>query len=170
MTDDTTIRFALDADLPKLVQIYNHYVEHTAITFDTQAFDVEQRRAWFDGFSPDGTHRLLVADQDGLAVGYASSSSLIPRAAYDTSVQTTVYLQPASTGNGIGTRLYSELMTQLVSDSRLHRAYGGIALPNEASIALHKQLGFEHIGTYREVGYKFDKFWDVAWYEKDLSS
>ncbi|MDH3746871.1 MAG: GNAT family N-acetyltransferase [Gammaproteobacteria bacterium] len=170
MAGEASIRLALKTDLPALVQIYNHYVEHTAVTFDTRSFDVDQRRAWFEGFTSDGTHRLFVADQDGQAVGYASSSSLIPRPAYDTSVQTTVYLHPSSTGKGIGSRLYTELMTQLVRDPRLHRAYGGIALPNESSVALHKKLGFEHIGTYREVGYKFDKFWDVAWYEKDLSS
>lgn len=167
---EVSIRFALESDLPKLVRIYNHYIEHTAATFDTRPFAVEERRVWFDAFASDGIHRLLVAEQDGTPLGYASSTKLIARAAYDTSVQTTVYLHPSATGSGIGTLLYTELITQLVNEPRLHRAYGGIALPNESSVSLHEKLGFTLVGTYREVGYKFDKYWDVAWYEKDLSN
>ena len=85
------------------------------------------------------------------------------------SVETTVYLDPAATGSGLGTLLYGTLIDRLVGDDRLHRAYGGIALPNDASVALHEKLGFEHVGTYREVGRKFGRYWDVAWFEKDLS-
>ena len=84
-------------------------------------------------------------------------------------METTIYLDPGAVGKGIGRALYGELIDMLLADERVHRAYGGVALPNAASAALHESLGFRRVGTYHEVGYKFDKYWDVAWYEKDLA-
>ena len=169
MNDKVRIRPAVRADLPALVDIYNHYVRETPITFDTDPFSVAAREAWFASFSEDGPYRLLVATNGDSVLGYASSSCFKPRKAYDISVETTIYLDPSAVGNGIGFALYGALMDDLVDDARLHRAYGGIALPNDASVALHEKLGFEHVGTYREVGRKFGRYWDVAWFEKDLS-
>lgn len=169
MTHETTIRPALRDDLPALVDIYNHYVRETPVTFDTEPFTVDERDAWFSSFSDDGPYRLLVAANGDVVLGYASSSCFKPRKAYDVAVETTIYLDPRSTGDGIGSALYGALMDALVGDRRLHRAYGGIALPNDASVALHEKFGFEHVGTFREVGRKFDRYWDVAWFEKDLS-
>lgn len=169
MSDETTIRPALRDDLPALVEIYNHYVCETPVTFDTEPFTAEEREAWFSSFSGDGPYRLLVAANGDAIRGYASSSCFKPRKAYDVSVETTIYLDPGSTGDGIGSALYGALLDELLADARLHRAYGGIALPNDASVALHEKLGFKHVGTYREVGRKFDRYWDVAWFEKDLS-
>lgn len=169
MAEDTLIRPATHADLPALVSIYNYYVRETPVTFDTDPFTVEEREAWFSSFDESGPYRLLVAAQGDTILGYASSSNFKPRKAYDVSVETTIYLDPSSTGIGIGSELYGGLMKILVADTRLHRAYGGIALPNDASVALHEKLGFELVGTYREVGRKFGRYWDVAWFEKDLS-
>ncbi len=166
---DVQIRNAIDGDLADLVNIYNHYVENTPFTFDTTTFSMQDRISWFASFSEDGPHRLVVAEREGQVLGYASSSPLKQRPAYDTSVETTVYLDPDNMGSGIGTALYDALLEQLITDERLHRAYGGIALPNPASVALHEKLGFKLAGTYREVGYKLDRYWDVAWYEKDLT-
>ena len=162
------VRHALPADLEGVVDIYNHYVEHSPATFDTQTFSVEEKRDWFDGYSPEGPYRLLVADDVTDIAGYASSSRFKAREAYSTSVETTIYLRPDVAGKGIGMALYGELLRQIRSDDRLHRAYAGIALPNDASVALHRKLGFELVGTYREVGYKFGQYWDVAWYECEL--
>jgi len=165
----TNIRTAELADLAELVRIYNHYVENTAVTFDTMAYTPDARRTWLNSFRHEGPYRLLVAENDGHLLGYASSSRFKSRPAYNTSVETSIYLQPEVQGNGIGTALYSRLLDELCTDEALHRAYGGIALPNDASVALHEKLGFVLAGTYREVGYKFGEFWDVAWYEKNLS-
>lgn len=163
------IRYAESGDLNRLVEIYNHYVVETHITFDTEPFAVTERIQWFNQFDQEGRHRLLVAADGGDIVGYASSTVFKPRAAYNTSVETTVYLDPDSTGKGVGLQLYGELLDQLAAEETVHRAYGGVALPNDASVALHRKLGFEHVGSYHEVGFKFDKFWDVHWFEKDLS-
>ena len=160
-----SIRNAVEGDLPALVEIYNHYVVHTPVTFDTETFTPEQKRAWFDEYAEAGPYRLLVATSGDYVAGYASSSRFKTRDAYKTSVETTIYLHPDHIGGGVGSTLYGTLFDLLKSDDRLHRAYAGIALPNDASVALHEKVGFELAGTFREVGYKFDKFWDVAWYE-----
>ena len=102
-------------------------------------------------------------------LGFASSARFNPRAAYSTSVETSVYLDPGQTGRGFGMRLYGALLEELDREPALHRAYGGISLPNDASIALHERLGFRHVGTFREVGFKFDRYWDVARYERQLA-
>lgn len=163
------IRPARFGDLPALVEIYNHYVTDSHVTFDTEPFTPEEREPWFSGFAPTGPYRLLVAELDGAPIGYATSTRLRPKAAYSTSVETTVYVAPDRRGRGYGGKLYRALLRAL-EDEGLHRAYAGIALPNPASVAMHERLGYRHLGTYREVGRKFGKFWDVAWYERSLSS
>ena len=162
------IRIGDTSDLDRLVDIYNHYVSNTHVTFDTEPFATAARIPWFAQFSEAGAYRLLVAENGDSLVGYASSTNFKPRAAYDTSVETSVYLRPDEAGQGIGRALYSALLKLLVDEPTVHRAYGGVALPNPASIALHEALGFKKVGTYHEVGFKFDRYWDVSWYEKDL--
>lgn len=156
-------------DLNRLVEIYNYYVTETHVTFDTEPFAVAERIHWFNQFAETGRYRLLIAETGDDILGYASSTPFKPRAAYNTSVETTIYLDPGQTGSGIGFQLYGELIDELIAEETAHRAYGGVALPNDASVALHRKLGFEHVGSYHEVGYKFDKYWDVDWFEKDVS-
>lgn len=163
------IRHGESGDLNSLVEIYNYYVTNTHITFDTEAFLVTERIQWFNQFDQAGPYRLLVAEEAGKILGYATSTRFKSRAAYNTSVETTIYLDPAGCGRGTGMLLYGTLMEQLVEEPAVHRAYGGIALPNDASVALHQKLGFAHVGSYHEVGFKFDKYWDVDWFEKDVS-
>lgn len=163
------IRAADTGDLNRLVEIYNHYVTKTHITFDTQPFVVTERIHWFNQFAASGPHRLLVATLDDAIIGYASSAMFKPRPAYSTSVETSVYLDSELAGNGYGTQLYTRLIDELVAEPTVHRAYGGIALPNAESIALHQKLGFVRVASYHEVGYKFDQYWDVDWFEKDVA-
>lgn len=164
-----TIRPAHDDDLPRLVQIYNHYVIESPATFDIEPFTVETRRGWFDGFAATGAHRLLVAELAGELAGYASSIAHRPKPAYDCSVETTTYLDPDFVGRGVGSHLYATLLELLRAERRVHRAFAGITIPNPASVALHERLGFEKLGTFHEIGYKFGKYWDVSWFECDLS-
>jgi phosphinothricin acetyltransferase len=168
--NEARIRHAARGDLPELVRIYNHYVSATHITFDTVEFSVDQRRAWFDRFSRSGIHRLLVAEVDSRPVGYASSQEFRAKPAYHPSVETSIYLDPEFVGRGLGRLLYTALLETLQAEGGAHRAYGGIALPNPGSVALHERLGFRPIGTFREVGLKFGRYWDVSWYEKELES
>ena len=160
------IRLAHPEDLPELVDIYNHYVTGTHITFDTRPFTVGERTPWFESFAESGPHRLLVAEVDSQLVGYATSSPFRSKPAYSQSVETTVYVHPSFLGRRIGSALYGALLESLVNEKTAHRAYAGIALPNQASVALHERLGFNLVGTFREVGFKFGRYWDVSWYEK----
>jgi phosphinothricin acetyltransferase len=167
MTEPVHVRPGLQDDLPALTTIYNHYVVHSNATFDVRPFDVEGRRTWFDGYASTGRYRLLVAERAGAVTGYATSSPLRSKPAYETSVETTVYLHPDAVGSGLGTLLYRSLLTTLAGED-LHRAYAGIALPNDGSVALHRSLGFAALGVYRQVGRKFGRYWDVEWYERPL--
>ncbi|MEU1439228.1 N-acetyltransferase family protein [Streptomyces sp. NPDC005786] len=174
---EVQVRAGIESDLEALTDIYNHYVRETALTFDTAPFTPEQRLPWLLSHPEDGPHRLLVAqdvrnvdETSGTAprvVGYATSSAFRPKAAYSTSVEVSVYCSAEATGRGVGTLLYSALFEALAGED-LHRAYAGITQPNASSVRLHERFGFRHIGTYEEVGRKFDRYWDVAWYEKRL--
>jgi phosphinothricin acetyltransferase len=157
-------------DLPALAALYDHYVEHTAITFDTEPFGVLGRTAWLESFAETGPHRLLAAVERGTAVGYASSHTFRPKAAYAQTVETSIYLAPTATRRGLGRALYEALLALLRAEPGVHRACAGITLPNPASIALHERCGFVPVGTFREVGFKHGRYWDVRWYEKDLAS
>ncbi|MEB3281136.1 MAG: GNAT family N-acetyltransferase [Lyngbya sp.] len=164
------IRFSQPSDIFQLTEIYNHYVLNTAITFDVKLFTVERRlEEWFQHYSNQGRYRLFVAEVEGQVVGYATSSCFRAKAAYETSVETSVYIHPKATKKGIGSLLYSALFKALKTED-VHRAYAGVTLPNPASIALHKKFGFKSVGIYREVGRKFYRYWDVEWFEKSLPS
>jgi phosphinothricin acetyltransferase len=110
---------------------------------------------------------LLVAIDEGRLVGYASTSRWRPKAAYDTTVESTVYVHPDAVGRGVGTALYSTLFDSL-SQEDIHTIVAGISLPNPASVAMHERFGFRPVGVFGEVGRKFDRFWDVAWFQRPL--
>jgi phosphinothricin acetyltransferase len=99
--------------------------------------------------------------------GFATSSPHRLRRAYETSIETTAYVAPDATGLGVGTAMYTALFDAIAGED-LHRAYAGITQPNAASVALHERFGFKRAGLYTEQGRKFDRYWDVAWYEKPL--
>ena len=165
---EIVIRRVIQDDLPALLAIYNHYVVHTPVTFDLEPRTLAQRQAWLDTFAPAGRYQCFVAARDGAAIGWACSGKFRERAAYDTSVETSVYLAPGEQGKGLGRSLYQALFDALAAED-VHRAYGVVTLPNEASVGLHLAMGFSHIGTLGEVGRKFGKFWDVAWYGRALT-
>lgn len=167
---EVQVRAGNEGDLSALTDIYNHYIRETPITFDVVPVTPEQRRPWLLSHPEDGPHRLLVArtpDPSGRILGYATSSPFRPKAAYATSVETSIYLAPDAGGRGVGTILYKALFEAL-ADEDLHRAYAGITLPNEASVRVHERFGFQRVGVYEEVGRKFGAFHDVAWFEKRL--
>jgi 2-haloacid dehalogenase len=165
---DVAVRPGTVDDLPALTEIYNHYVLETTVTFDLEPFSVEERKAaWFDHYAATGPHRLLVATRAGRVVGYATSSQFREKRAYAPSVEATVYLAPDAGRAGVGTMLYQQLFAVLRAED-LHRAYAAIALPNPASVALHRRFGFTDVGTLTQVGRKHDAWWDVLYMERPL--
>ena len=168
MTGGSIVRAGTEADLPALTRIYNHYVEHSVATFDVEPFSVDARRDWFAHHGATGPHRLLVAEVDGQAAGYATSGPFRLKPAYSRTVETSIYLDPPATGRGTGRLLYTELL-DAVTAAGMHRAYAGVALPNDASEALHRRCGFRAVGTFTEVGWKQERWVDVRWYERSLA-
>jgi phosphinothricin acetyltransferase len=161
------VRDARGEDLARLTEIYNHYVVTSPATFDIEPVTVEERRPWFRQFASAGPHRLLVAEEGDVVLGYAASHQFRPKKAYDSTVETTVYCAPEATGRGIGRLLYGALLDALDGEE-LHAALAAIALPNDASVALHEEFGFALVGVMHDVGRKLGRYWDVAWYEKRL--
>ena len=164
---DITIRPAVRADLPRLTEIYNHYVIHTPVTFDIEPYTVEKRETWFSQFASTGRYRLLVAEENGAVVGYAGTTRFRPKAAYETTVETTIYCDQRAIGKGIGSQLYGALFDAIQHED-IRRIVAGYTLPNPASAALHQRFGFQRVGVFTKNGRKFGSFWDVAWNERPL--
>ena len=165
---DILIRRAEQDDLPALLDIYNHYVRETPITFDIEPRTLAQRQTWLDGFAATGRYQCFVAVKDGAVLGWASSHRYNERAAYDSTILSSVYIAPDATGQGLGRRLYATLFDALAGED-IHRVFAGITLPNEASVRLHLAFGFQQVGIYPEVGRKFGRFWDVATYLRPMA-
>ncbi len=159
------VRPGQERDLERINEIYNLFVRETPITFDIEPITMDARRAWFAEFG--GRYRLFVAVDGDRVIGYAHSKYFRPKQAYETSVETTVYVEQSELGKGTGKQLYSTLFAELANQD-VHRAYAGITMPNDASVALHEKFGFRQVAYFTEQGRKFDKYWDVAWFEKEL--
>jgi len=162
---EVRIRAAERGDLPRLTEIYNYYVVNTPVTFDVEPYTVERREAWFSQFGETGRYRLLVAEENGVVIGYAGTTRFRPKAAYDTTVETTLYCAPEAVGKGIGSLLYAALFESLRGED-IHRIVGIYVLPNPGSAALHRRFGFKVVGVFSENGRKFGKYWDVCWVER----
>ena len=160
-----TIRAARADDLPALLDIYNHYVLTTPITFDIVPRTLEQRREWFAQFSSTGRYRCFVAARDGHAIGWASSARFKEKDAYATTIESSIYLAPGEGGSGLGRRLYQALFDALAGED-IHQVFAGVTVPNDASVRLHEAMDFKLVGTYPEVGRKFGRFWDTALFMK----
>lgn len=156
------IRRALPADLPAVSAIYAREALEGDATFDTAPRSMD---AWEEKLT--GGDHFLVAEHEGDVVGYASSSTFRPKPAYGHTKETGVYVAPGHQGLGIGRGMYAELLALLEADG-VHLAVAGVALPNPASLALHRSCGFEQVGVMREVGRKFDRWIDLAWLQKVL--
>jgi len=161
------IRLATVDDLPQITEIYNHYVLNSPVTFDVEPYTVERRMPWYAQFGTSGRHRLLVAEEDRRVIGYAGTTRFRPKAAYDTTVETTIYCSMDNTRRGLGTMLYSALFEAIAGED-IHRIVAGFTMPNPASQVLHERFGFKLVGIFREVGRKFGRYWDVAWTERPL--
>jgi phosphinothricin acetyltransferase len=161
------VRAASKADIPRLTEIYNHYVLNTPVTFDLEPYTVERRATWFEQFALSGRYRLLMAEEGGRIIGYTGTTRFRAKAAYDTTVETTIYCAPESIGKGVGNRLYAALF-EAIANEDIHRIVAGYTLPNPGSESLHKRFGFVTVGVFRENGRKFGRYWDVAWTERPL--
>ena len=157
--DDVVVRLATLDDAEAIQRIYNHEVEHTTHTFDLVPRTLEDQQTWLQDRS--GALGVLVAEIDGQVVGFSSLSEYRPRAAYRTSVESSVYVNETVRGRGVGRRLLHDLI-DLAKASGFHTMVARIAGGHEASIKLHEAVGFATVGTEREVGRKFGNWLDVV--------
>jgi L-amino acid N-acyltransferase YncA len=156
------VRNATKDDISQITDIYNFYILNTTVSFEKTPVStemIEERVAQTQAKYP-----WLVLEIEGQLQGYAYATEWKPRGSYRHSVESTVYLRDGKSGNGYGSELYAELITQL-RKLNVHTAIGGIAQPNEGSIALHEKFGFEKVAHFKEVGYKFDQWVDVAYWQ-----
>ena len=161
------IRPATPADAPELLEIYRPIVETTAISFELTPPSVETFAAKIAAIVE--SHAWLVLEEQSEILGYAYASTHRERAAYKHAVETSVYVHPEHLGKGVARQVYFALFAAL-DPVRFHNAYAGISLPNDASIALHKTLGFTPIGVFREIGFKFGRWHDVSWWQRNIQT
>ena len=157
--DDVVVRLATLDDAEEIRRIYNHEVEHTTHTFDLRPRTLEDQRAWLQ--EREGALGVLVAELDATVVGFASLSEYRPRAAYRTSVESSVYVDETLRGRGVGRRLMRELV-EVARTRGFHTMVARVAGGHSASIQLHEAVGFAVVGTEREVGRKFGGWLDVV--------
>ena len=158
--DPVTVRSADPADLPRIAAIYDEQVRTAISTFDLLPPPLSYWEARLASTSP-GDHLLVAGPGSGDVLGYAYSSSYRPRPAYDRTREVSVYLSAGARGQGLGRLLYDELLARLRADG-MHQVLAVIALPNDASEALHRACGFSRVGVLPEVGWKFGRWVDTA--------
>ncbi|MES2015585.1 MAG: arsinothricin resistance N-acetyltransferase ArsN1 family B [Pseudomonadota bacterium] len=161
-----TLRDATPDDADAIVSIYNHYVATTTISFEEHAVTVAAMRQRIADVQQGGLP-YLVALADGQVAAYAYATPWRARAAYRFSVESSVYVDAGHARLGLGSALYAALMARLRAAGR-HLVVGGIALPNDASIALHEKMGFKKVAHFSEVGHKFARWIDVGYWQLKL--
>jgi phosphinothricin acetyltransferase len=160
------IRNAIASDADSIARIYNHYILNTIITFEEQAVSAQEIAGRIAKVTSTPLPWLVEASDDKI-IGYAYASEWKERRAYRFAVESTVYLDPDSVGKGYGTQLYERLLASL-RERGMHVVIGCIALPNPASIALHEKLGLRKVAHFSEVGFKFEKWIDVGFWQATL--
>ncbi len=149
-------------DANEVAEIYNYYIKNTSITFEEDEVTEDEIKKRIE--SRNEKLPWIVYEENNAVIGYAYATEWKSRCAYRFSVESTVYLKQGKQGNGVGTKLYQELIIR-IKKTDIHAIIGGIALPNNPSIMLHEKLGFEKVAQFKEVGHKFEKWIDVGYWE-----
>ena len=156
------IREAKFSDAKMIADIYNYYILNTVITFELEPIPPQEIVKRMEKYKEVGPY--LVYEENHEIIGYAYVSRFRERKAYENSVESTIYLKNGSGSQGLGSRLYGELLSNV--SQQYHMIIAGIALPNEASVRLHERCGFIKVGCFSEVGRKFGKWIDVGFWQK----
>ena len=165
MASPLLIRPASEADAGALLAIYAPFVERTVVSFETEVPSVDDFAGRIRRYGSQWA--WLVAERDGRCLGYAYGSPHRERAAYRWAVETSAYVDPSAQRQGAGRALYLALFDALAAKGYCN-AFAGMTLPNDASAALHRSVGFEPVGVFRRVGWKFSRWHDVAWAQRQL--
>lgn len=152
-------------DAEELLDIYNYYVLNSIVTFDDEALSLDTFKDKITRINVD--YPFIVFEENNEILGYAYGSKWRPKPAYKHTVESTVYVKHDVLGKQIGSKLYTELLTQL-KEQNYHIVLGGLTLPNDASVKLHEKFGFKQVAHYKEVGLKFDKWLDVGFWQLTL--
>ena len=160
------IRQITPNDFDAIANIYNHYVSNSVISFEEIPVSTAEMKARVNNVLTKGLP-WLVAEKAGEVIGYAYACQWKLRSAYKNSVEVSVYLSHLKTSQGVGTALYETLFEQL--KGRFHTAIGGITLPNPASVALHEKFGMRKVAHFKEVGFKFEQWLDVGYWQVNIN-
>lgn len=155
------IRFVAPSDFDTLCTIYNHYINHTAITFDTVPLTVDELQ---EKLSLQSGQRCLVYEQSGKILGFAAASAWKARKAYEQTVEISIYLSPDNCGQGVGSVLMQDLI-KLLKSQGIHSIISGIVMPNLPSMLLHQKFKFKKVAHFSEIGNKFGKWLDVSYWQ-----
>jgi L-amino acid N-acyltransferase YncA len=161
------VRAATALDAAACAAIYAPYVTDTAITFETEPPSASEMTLRIE--AAEATHAWLVLEDGSRIVGYAYGSTFKSRAAYQWSCEVSIYLEMDRRRTGGGRALYEALFARL-SERGFRTATAGMTLPNDASVGLHRALGFEPVGTHRRIGWKLGAWHDVAWVQRPLTT
>ena len=158
------IRNIDNADIDAVNELYNHYIRETAFTFDIKEKTLSEKKEWSKIFKKDSPYQCIVAYENDILIGFASSRPFRDKEAYKSSIETSVYISENYIGKGYGRLLMEDLFNK-IDGYNLNRAYAFITEPNNPSEKLHLLLGFKKIGVLNNVGKKFRKFWNVGVFE-----
>lgn len=161
------IREASVQDMDEILAIYNNAIVNTTAVYDYTPHTIEERMAWYQK-KVEGSFPVLVFEEEGKILGYATYGPFRDWAAYKYSVEHSVFVQEAAKGKGIGTILLKAII-EIAREREYKTMIAGIDTTNEGSIKLHLKLGFQHAGTIHHAGYKFNRWLDLAFYQLELS-
>ena len=159
------IRLGRHEDAAAVLAIYGPIVDETPISFELEVPSIDEMAARIVDRQP--TYPWLIAEDAGMVLGYAYAGRFAGRAAYDWSVETSVYVGAPARGRHVGTALYGALFALLTAQG-FREAMAGIALPNKASVTLHERAGFSPVGVFRAAGWKMGAWHDVGWWQRTV--
>ncbi len=162
------IRESTETDAAPIAAIYNYYIRNSVVSFEEEEISVDDVVRRMQKVKSLG-FPWVVAENQGEIVGYAYATRWNERSAYRFSAEVTVYVSEDWTSRGWGTRLYESLFSKL-EKMKIHVVIGGIALPNDASVALHEKFGMTKAAHYKEAGRKFGQWLDVGYWQKILDT
>ena len=165
-TNELIIRDVTILDGDKIAAIYNYYILHSISTFEEDELTFEEVVNRIQQVTKN--YPWLVAELDGELIGYAYANEWKSRSAYRFTAETSIYLKQGCNSKGIGYKLYDALIQKIEKETLLVNLIGGISLPNDSSIRLHEKLGFQKLGQFHQVGWKFNQWVDVGYWEKRL--